>query len=219
MHSRHLFKILGLLMLAAVSVIAVSVSVAQAKWLLLRSGISVGELKLEGTVGPGFLLEEGGLEVNTECKGGAASAALNTTGESKKLILISTIYFTGCDVVGLPNCSVNSPGSPDGTIRISAVGEGVSDSKVLLSSEEFTTITYGNPLCPFDELEVTVDGSSTLTLVSPTELLKLHKVLYDEEVIKFGGNSVALHDGSSSTISGSAVEVAGNTWGVSLVGL
>ena len=225
MHSKRLFRLLGLSMLVAVGVMAMSASGAQAKWLLLVNKESVGKVTGEGSFSGGQLLEQGGLGIKVTCAGGTGTATATSVEEGKKVTGSGSANFTGCDVVGNPEkCTVNSPGKTDGNVTASGTGE-LSHKEglvyILLESEEFTTLIFGGALCPFNEVEAIIAGKAHIEIHNALEDLKLHQGLLDELALTFGGNTASLHPNGASTgvVPVSLTEAGGGTWAIHLLAL
>lgn len=150
-------------------------------WRNIRLGI-----ELKGSVDRGTLLVPGLLRV--ECASGNANATLKGGGTTT-LTSEGTVTFTGCGVLDHTgklnlNCTVMSPGQPDGTIIAKGSGTGSMESAKyfsLLSSLQFATFEVLGALCPLVESDMEVNGSVFLTLDTPETDAALHQVLVDED--------------------------------------
>jgi hypothetical protein len=164
MHKRRLIKLLGVTVLAAVSVMAVSASVAQAKYLLLLNGVSVPELHL-GFVGlKGFLKAENGLKL--ECQSSEGLAIAKSLEEGKKVTITETnATFKECVWVGSEKtCTINDGGK--GLIKVKGAGEVSMANKtsylLKLSGAPFTTLFTEGVFCTIPEEEEIKGGVHVL---------------------------------------------------------
>lgn len=227
MHKKHLFKTLVLSMLAAIGVMAMSASAAQAKWEIRVNGKSVSSAAFTGALGSGAVLVPGLL--GFRCTGGTVSVSASTVESGAKLIGSGSALVTGCvvtDSVGKVNnnCSVKSPGEPAGSVKGSGSGEGdMEGSKYFttIESANFTEVEINGALCPLDEFDATGSGSATATLLNAETEQKVHTVELAGQELFYGENEAILHDGVNpeNPLTGEGQEVAGNAWSIRLVGL
>jgi hypothetical protein len=155
MDPRNLVKLLGLTVLAAVSVLAVGASVAQAKYLALLNGTSVNSATLTGAmVGSGFVTAENGLKI--ECSSGTGTATATLSGTGEKATGSASAILTGCVWVGSEKtCTINDGGA--GVIKGKGSGELIMEGTnylVTATSAEFTTILTEGAFCTIPEEEV-----------------------------------------------------------------
>lgn len=211
----HLVKVLGMAMLAVVGIMVVSVSAAQAKYLLLLNGASVNELTTTLEYLPGYFKAENGLKF--ECSGGTGTAADKVGEEGKKVSVSTSITLTGCKWAGNKFCTINDGGV--GLIKMSGSGEmtmpGANEYLKLYTSAAFTIIKTEGELCTIPEKEV-LSGTLSLTLLEAAN---------DTTKVKLGHlKNVSLMLGKSK-ISECVFEVhirdldPNATWGISLVNL
>jgi hypothetical protein len=200
MRAKNLTKILGLSLLVAVGVMAVSASAAQAKWLLLRNGASVLLLELKGEVLLGELRVPG-LNLNIHCKKGSATAHLElnagpTPAAHTVLTGTATGVFQECTVLEFSKCTVKSPGAANGEIKASGKGEGKMTGEevyALVSSKEFASINVEGALCPFEGLiEQPVNGNAKLTVTDPLKDETTKLVKLDDDGLFFGNEPATL---------------------------
>lgn len=225
MKNKYVVRVLGLALLAAIGVMAVSAAAAQAKWLIKVNGASVKSAKIVANIVLSNELLVGGLGFSVRCAGGTAAAELATVNEDKELVGSGMVEFTGCVVVGSEKvCTINTPGKAAGKIVASGSGYGqmVGEKTFTeLSSAEFTTIEISGALCSLDELEAVISGTGTGTLVSAATELKTHLVEIDEKELFFGQEEVDMHSSGkeASSVKVEAQEAQGRTWSIQLVGL
>lgn len=227
MLTKHLLKVLVMSMLAAIGVMAVSASAAQAKWLILVNGKSLNATTLTGSINLGVMLVPGQLQIH--CNSGTATAEVKLASEEKVLQGTGSALFSGClvkDSTGKENtnCTVNSPGEPAGSIKATGSGVGsMSGSKTFatLESENFTEVLISGGLCPLDEFDATVNGSATLTLDNAESKEITHTVKLDDQELFYGENEALLHSGAGepNPVTGSVKDVSGTAWAIQLVGL
>lgn len=190
MRGRALIKIMGLSLLAAVGLMAVTASAAQAKWLKLLNKASVNSLKLSAEMLPGSLyIPEIDMEIH--CTGGTASVTTNLSGGSTVLSGSGSAEFTGCAVRELEvACTVHSPGQPDGTIVAEGSGtagmNGAEEVFSNLESAEFTEFYYEGEECPLAELDQTISGTVKVTLLEALKDLTTHLVHLDDVSLQWG---------------------------------
>ncbi len=179
MHKRHLIKLLGLTVLAAIGVMAVSVTAAQAKYLLLLNGAAVEELHLK--------IE--GLEVKIKAKNGLTMKCTSAEG----LAIIKKMEgglkvtgevsgtFKGCVWVGSEKtCTINDGGV--GLIKFKSSGEIVMPdaSTFILNFESagFSLIKTEGAFCTIPPEEI-LSGSFHILIENALEdtKVKLGKIL------------------------------------------
>lgn len=219
------FKILSLSLLMAFTVMAMSASAAQAKWLILVGGKSVNSAKFVANIVLSSELLVAGLGFAVNCTGGTAAAEIKTAEESTKLVGEGTVEFTECVVLEFEEaCTINSIGEAPGTITASGSGYGQMtgpETFTELSSAEFTTVEFSGEECPFNELEFVISGTGTGTLVEASLEQETHFIEIDEQSLFFGEEEVSMH-GSGEEESGvtvAAKEIFGRPWAIRLVGL
>lgn len=227
MHKKHLFRVLVLSMLAAIGVMAMSVSAAQAKWEIRVGGSSVSSANFTGTAGAGAVLVPGLL--GFRCTGGTVSISVKTVESGAKLVGSGAATATGCvvtDSVGKVNnnCTVNSPGNPAGSVSGSGSGAAQMEGSkyfTTIESSNFTEVEINGALCPLDEFDATGSGSATATLVNAETEQELHTVELSSQELFYGENEAILHDGVNpeNPLTGSGEHQSGNPWSVRLVGL
>jgi hypothetical protein len=165
MHSRNLLKLLGLALLAAISIMAVSASAAQAKYLLLLNGASITTENLVVTQeGSGFITAENGLKI--QCSGGSGTATVNAVEESKKVTGSASATFTGCVWVGSEaTCTINDGGV--GKIKAAGSGEVIMEGTnylITATNAAFTTVLTEGAFCTIPEEEVVSGTAHVLVL-------------------------------------------------------
>jgi hypothetical protein len=160
MPRRNLAKLLGLTVLAAISVMAVSASAAQAHYLLLLNGASVASETLSLTqIGTGSITAENGLKIS--CSGGTGTATANLSVSKEKVTGEAKAKFTGCVWVGSEKtCIINDGGA--GVINAKGTGEVIMEGTnylITATSAEFTTVLTEGAFCTIPEEEV-VSGTA-----------------------------------------------------------
>lgn len=228
---KHMKKAFGLSILAALTMMAMSATAAQALTLKVNGNKDTDGEVVTGTIAKGYLLVVD-LKLEITCTTGSAKAELknklvelkNEKGEviAKHRLVEGegTATFNGCDVVGAEEkCTVNSPGQKDGTITAKGSGEAVMEGAKTyadLSSGSFSTIEIQG-LCAAAETEETVSGSATLTLLNPEEELVTHNVEVDDKALFFGTDTAVLHNAAKSgPITGSVSTSSEQKWSITL---
>lgn len=227
MHKKHLFKTLALSMLAAISVMAMSASAAQAKWLILVGGKSVAAANFKGTLSAGTVLVPGLL--GFRCTGGTVSVSVKTIESGAKVVGSGAALVTGCVVTDSTgnvnkNCTVNSPGEPAGSVKGSGSSEGQMEGSkyfATIESANFTEVNISGGLCPLDEFDATGSGSATITLLNAETAQVQHTLELASQELFYGENEAILHDGVNpeNPLKGNGEEESGSAWSVELVGL
>lgn len=211
---KHLAKILGLTMLAAVGAMTMSASAAQAKYLLLLGGLSVHELTLNMEMLSLYKKTESGLKI--ECSGGTATVTLKLVEEGKKITGSLSMKLTGCQWAGNKFCIVNDGGA--GVIKASASGEvtmpKAGEYTLQMTSAAFSTIISEGELCTIPEKEV-VSGTGILQILE-ADAHTLVKLGHLKNVsLKIGQSNVGQVSGE-----GHLRDLnPGSTFGISLTGL
>jgi hypothetical protein len=223
-------KALGLALLVAVGVMAVSASAAQAKWLLLRNQVSVLELKLTGEV----LLTEmlvGSIGYKLHCSKGVSSTTLSLNASHTVLTSTATTIFQGCVIKECEKvCTVRSPGLAAGEIKATASGEWKMEGEKVyadLSGAEISVLEITGALCPYSEYDgVIMNGTLTLTLDEPLKDQTTHLALLDDNGKLFLGAENAILHGEllAEGVHEPAIlthfkEASNASWGLHLVGL
>ncbi len=228
MHRRNLAKILGLALLAAVGVMAVSASAAQAGWLLLKNGSSVEllQLKVKGLLGE---LSVPGIGLGIHCEKATGNATLHSTGTGS-----ASVKFQECTVLGDEQCTVLAE-EEGGSGEIWASAEGVlgmngeEEVYVKAEGEPFTGFFFSGVFCTLPE-EVEVKGLALLTLLKALLSEAEHLVHVDEGLDNEGktelfyGKEPAYILGELETPGGKkkgaalahVTEISGATWAVHL---
>lgn len=220
-------------MLAAIGVMAVSGSTAQAKWLILENTNSISSITLNGAVNAGEILVSGLLALY--CTGGPAIATISTKEESEKLEISSTAILNNCivkDGLGKENgnCTVNSVGEPAKRIEVESAGVATMPNALavsfLLFGSELVKIEINGALCPLDEFDASVNGAASLTMPEGVDKRTTHVFHLDEERDKEGNsllfyeeNEADLNSAAAPVVLVSALAVSGNAWALALVGL
>jgi hypothetical protein len=218
------FKILGLSLLALVGVMAVSATAAQAKWLLLKSGVSVKLLEVTASAGLGFLLvPKLGLQIH--CTAGSGTVHVESSEEDKKLLVKATPVFTGCTDKKFGGvCTVRGASDTTGKITAKGKGEGsMSGEKVLITAasgagEAFTDVKYEGEECPLTEIDGKVTGSVTFEVGTPLTDSTSHGVTVTAQSLLFGGQTSELHKTKAGEALTGTVS-SGSTFAVHLVSL
>jgi hypothetical protein len=200
---------------------AVSASAAQAKWLLLRNGVSVLKLDLKANILLArIVLPELGAEIH--CTAGTGTMAASLSGDHKALSASMTATLTGCtDLIGKA-CTVSSKGQPAGTIVVSGTGVGGMTGEeyfVDLASEEFAFVEYHGALCPFDEVEDTLSGEMRIDLPNALADTTSKTAYLLGKGLSYWGSEAFLAGSKGEPISMHLTEVVGASWGMHLVGL
>lgn len=223
MRRGHL-EILGLSLLALVGVMAVSASAAQAKWLLLKDGVSVLSQSFNFTLGTVELLVPNvGIEIL--CKGGTGTTNFSLDATHTKLSGSASWQFSGCEDVNYGEvCTVEGVGDSAGKISVALTGTGIMEGeKVLIdaASSEFLNFQYLGEECPFTELDGRVSGEMTLEVLEPLKEAALHQVHLVKQNLFYGGESAEWHAGppSAGTVLGSISTLNGEKSAIHLVGL
>ncbi len=184
MHRRNLAKILGLALLAAVGVMAVSASAAQAKWLFLKEGEgspSLLKFNITGLLGE-LLVPESKLAIH--CTGATGTATVHDDGTGE-----ASGTFHGCTVLGDEQCTIypeeEEEGTPgdipaSGTGKLEMSGEG-EEEEVYITAEgkPFAVWYFGGMFCTLPE-EVEVNGLARIDILDASTLAKVHLVHVDE---------------------------------------
>ncbi len=184
MHRRNLAKILGLALLAAVGVMAVSASAAQAEWEFLREGAgspSLLQFKVTGLLGE-FLVPESNLAIH--CTGATGTATLHDDGTGE-----ASGTFHGCTVLGDEQCTIypeeEEEGTPgdipaSGTGKLEMSGEG-EEEEVYITAEgkPFAVWYFSGIFCPLPE-ETELGGLFLITILDASTLAQVHLVHVDE---------------------------------------
>jgi hypothetical protein len=189
---KHL-KILGLSLLALVSVLAVSASAAQANWQLLQNKAVVSSLNLKGSsTEDGELLVANGIQIHCSESSGTATVS---GGGTATLTGTATVTFHGCFELTFgsgpePACETHSVGQPDGLIKASGKGKGgmVSAEEVYLQSEKelFTTVEFTGPECPLAEIDGRTTGKVKITALTALQDTTSHVVHIEATELEFG---------------------------------
>jgi hypothetical protein len=223
---RKHFKVLALSLLALVGVMAVSASAAQAKWLLLRNGVSVSSINRVVSSAEDFsLLAANGIQIDCTEFSGSSTASLSE--ENKKLSGSETVTLKGCEEATFGEiCGIHSTGQPNGTIVTSNTGRGgdVSAQEVyflsLSSNEQITTVQFTGAECPLAEIDGTITCHWKETILTALNDVKLHVVHIEETNTKIGGEEVEIdNETGGHVILGSTTEATGATFAYHLVGL
>ncbi len=218
-------KILGVTLLAALGLMAISVSAAQASGEFLVNGAKFTALEsFAGTGAKGELLTEGGLKLN--CTASTVTGMINHNDQVGKVD--ATVLFSGCSVLENKFCTVypDAEESKAGHITAKVLGElGLHAEQHFVSlqalSGAFTTIFFVGAACTLPE-EVEVTGKTALLL--PTALVdsvnqKLTTVSLAEEKLLLGANSLFYGNEQAHLIEGEVKDLhltgkeAGKTWG------
>lgn len=224
MSRKHLIKILGLSLLAAVGIMAVSASAAHAKWLMLRNGASVLSLELEVSLPLGILLIPG-LGTELHCAGGEGGIAGSLSGDHKTLTGLAETTFSGCiDPIWNEVCAVGSPGEPNGKIAASAnlvagMGEGQEEYFFNMTSSQFAKAEYRGEECPLTEINARVGGNARVDLLNALADTTLKVGHFLSTGMTLWGGSATAHDGEGEILPISIEEVSGATWSLHLVNL
>lgn len=225
MFGKHLVKVLGLAMLIVVGLMALGTSAAQAKWLIVVGGKSVSSGQFVGTIVLSSELLAEDLGFSLHCTGGTGQAELKTANGGQELLGSGVVEFTGCVVLEFEEvCIAHSPGKKAGSITASGSGYGSMEGKKIfteLASKEFTKIEFLGEECPLAEIDGTVSGRGTGTLVNAEVELKSHFVEVDAKELFFGEDPVDMHgsEGKESNVEVITEEASGKPWAIRLVEL
>jgi hypothetical protein len=238
---KHGIKILGLSLLAAVSMMAVTVAAAQAGEYRVEGHTftvhGIASESVEGTIGHGILLVPG-LSLEILCTGGTFSGTVLLGGVAHAQAL-----YNGCVVVGNKNCVIYENKMDDelflnsGHIVASSLSEVIlhnGEHYLKVSGAPFGIIYFGNQagkkLCTLP-LENEISGSTAFLL--PNALSNLINQLIhplttaDEELLNlnakkeglnlglqlFYGKELALLDGGIISDAHLTGALKGKTWG------
>jgi hypothetical protein len=207
-------KMLGLTVMAALSVMAFSAVTAQGAELNVAGSLLAGTAELEGVTGKGNLLVSP-LGLNIECTGGTA-VSKDTSNSGGEAHGTATVKFTGCVVVKSEKTCLLYPSSEarekkveTGTLLASGKLRAAS-TEYLLAEENgkpFSTVFMSKGLCTLPP-ENTVTGSAALKVDAGTTEAKSHTVLdvtsAEEATLKVAlkyGNETAELDGNTGTVS------------------
>lgn len=190
MHSKHLIKLLGLTVLAAIGTMAVGASVAQAKYVLLLNGQFVSKDSFTLIILEVSLKAENGLKIT--CSGGTGNGTGELVESGKKVITSSSTSLKGCVWVGSEKtCTINDGGA--GVINTAKKGElSMSDASTYVvrsTSSEFTTIITEGVFCTIPEEEV-LSGTLCLKILEALADTKLKLVHLEAENLKLGNSKV-----------------------------
>jgi hypothetical protein len=190
MRSRRHAKFLGLTMLAAVSLMAVSATAAQAKYLLLLNGKSVSSM----TFGLEFLTvyakAENGLKI--QCSGGEGSSKAWLAEGGKKLLGSPSGTFTGCVWVGQEKtCTINDEGI--GNLKLIGNDEmsmfGANEYVLIGGNAELGTIYTEGVFCTIPEEEV-LGGTASATILDALTDTKVKLADFAPVNVKIGNSKV-----------------------------
>jgi hypothetical protein len=188
MGRKHGLKVLGLSLLAALGLTAMSTAAAQAgSEILVNEAALVGEKAISGSIATGEILTTE-IPIKISCTGGVFLGTIKNVskvGEGKVQIL-----FTGCTLPGLePSCQIYEELPKLAPKSILATGEFkliVHEEKHYLlvkglgESESFADFVVLDPLllerCFLDEGHYGVRGLAVLGLPDILTLAKLHKI-------------------------------------------
>lgn len=227
MSIRKLTKLLSLSVLAFVSAMAINASAAQALYVLAggtqhSSGVLL--LHLNAT----YLLKEFlivPLGVHIHCLGGTGLVLYQTNAAMTTLLRILVATFTHCLTVGFASCTVRTPGQAAGVITMSGSGNAhMSGTETLatMASENFSTIAFEGALCPFNEVEGTINGEMSASLPNGEELAETKLGTSDDVSgsLFFGEEECLIHGVNLSTpVLVHYTKVGGGTWAIKLTGL
>jgi hypothetical protein len=162
MQKRHLIKLLGLTVLAAISAMAVSATVAQAKFLLLLEGKSVAKINSSLIGLKGRMKAENGLTL--ECQGGKGEATAESVESGAKVTISVSGTIEGCVWVGSEKtCTINDGGK--GLIHSAGTGEVVMPSEGLyimsIGSSHLASVFTEGVFCTIPE-EEEISGTTHL---------------------------------------------------------
>ena len=227
------WKSLGVSLLALLGTLAASAPAAQANWLLLVNGVSVGKIQLLVTREGGYFLAESGTKIYCENATGVAEASLSA--EKTLLGGKATVTFKGCQDEGFgKTCTIHSAGQSSGTIVATGVGDiemeagGPAETvwiKAAGSGGAFTEIIYEGAKCPLNEAEESVSGTLKITVLEALADKKLHEIHIQGEGLRLGTVKAETHMLDSVTkvslpiLLGSVTEVQGRTFAFHLVNL
>ena len=191
---RQGLKLIGLSMLAALSLMAVMAASAQASGefrigtpLKTFNEAKVESKEITGTVGAGEILTAGGLKIS--CTTGTGSGTVNKGGTAS-----ASVLFTGCKVASNKFCFVYDSlvgEKLEGEGMLTAAGSGelvlmkenekaVTKHYLLAASSEFSKFDIFGPLCPLNEgekpLKVVISGSSVVELPDALEDKVVHTI-------------------------------------------
>jgi hypothetical protein len=174
MYYRYFAKPLWLVLLPVVGLMMVSVSDAQAKYLLLLNGASVSKIKrtLEGL----------GLKLTTEigqalsCTGGTGIGTVETVESGLKAPTTSSVTLNGCVWEGAEKtCTIND-GSGNGIIHIAGSGQVTMENSETyaetIESAELGTIVTTGAFCTLEE-EAVISGAFRRVILEPLKDTKV----------------------------------------------
>jgi hypothetical protein len=236
----HGLKVLGLSLLAALGLMAITASAAQAELLndnILVNGNPLGANESKnylGEVGEGELLTAGGVKIH--CENGDITGTIHGDGSGSAHVL-----YNGCTVVEEPFCEVYETledwkkGENEGHILATGKGqvfehegnhyllvEGLGEEKV------FADFGFAGELCPLPTFNVeehqTVTGSTVLALPDALVNQLLHEVqtidpatleeLFPEDGLFLGHEPAHLAGGTTGSVHLEEVEGEMPTWSV-----
>lgn len=216
-------RILGLSFLALAGFMSLSASAAQARWLLLLNGVSVGSIDVNNLELQSRLLVPA-LGLAIECKESTGIDKWSTSEESKKLSVSGSSTSTGCVVSEFEEvCKVKSLGQSVGSIAISGSGPvGMEGAEVLiakLSSSNFTDIILEGEECPFIEINGKVSGSILKTVLEALQNKVTRLTHLGSSGLSFGGQPATLESNEGGAVLGHETHVGNGTWAFHLVNL
>lgn len=190
MHAKRRVRFIGLVVLAAVSVMAGNVSAAQAKYLLLFNGASVNLLKFSLEILKVYKILENGLKL--ECSGGSGSAEAKASESGTKVTGSASLTLKGCIWTGAEKtCTINDGGI--GQIKYQANGELImpdaSTYTVTATSAEFGTVYTEGVFCTIPEEEV-VSGTMSVSILNALDDAKVKLAHVKADNLKLGVSKV-----------------------------
>ena len=215
-------RILGLSLLAAVGVMAVSASAAQGKWLLLNNKTSVLLQTFNASINSiEFLVPSIGF--NIYCIGATGTDHTQLNGSHVSQTGGVEVTFFECEDLNFGEvCAVRGEGDPIGKISAGTSGTAsMSGEKVLINAEtsNFATIEYLGEECPLTEINGGVSGSLTAEIANPLEDAATHTVTIVAQNLECGGEPVEYHAAGGGPVTGTITTPNGATYASHLVAL
>lgn len=212
MHVKRL-KILCLSICALAGLMAINVSTAQAKWLILRNGVSVESIKETITIEEWRLLVPA-LGIQLLCKGGTGTFNLSGGGGTA-LTTAKVLTLNGCvasefEEVCKVRDSTNEVGS--GKITFAGSGEGsMTGASVFFTASStagspFTNIIFEGGECPFVEIGGKTYGSLTFQILEPLTNVATHPTDVSSQNLQFFGNPTVIENAAGGTLKGSLTD-------------
>lgn len=216
---KHTIKMLGLTVLAALGLLAMSASAAQALTLNL-SNAAIGSGNSEAFVGeidPGAILVPD-LQLKIHCDSGLVETILKQSGSSVEGE--GLLKFSECFVnEALKTCKVYTVGQAPGIIIfVLKKGEVQMTGATTFALLPTLSVIKIEGICAAAETEEEVSGNTKITIKEPEAEQLTHDIEVNEDGLIFGTDSALLHTllAGSGPITGNATSLSLKKWSVTL---